>query len=120
MAAIAGPCDCHHLALHVLSLNYHLLALCQGGLGFCGPYPKPFVPTPFSLAACSWSVPADSGLPLLLREPQGQLLSVLLMFPRHGNLSSGCWEFPDEEAEQAQGQWPLATMALGYQPKRRE
>lgn len=62
---------------------------------------EPFAPTPFSLATCPWPVPADSGLPLLLREPQGQLLSVLLVVPLHGNLSPGCWEFPGEEVEQA-------------------
>lgn len=78
-------------------------------------------PPPFSLAACPWSDPAaDSGLPLLLREPQGQLLSSA---PRgSSSWKSVLWVlgFPDEEVEQAQGQWPLATLALGCHSKGRE
>lgn len=76
----------------------------QRGLGFCVPYSEPFSTTPFSLAACPWSDPDDSGLPLLLREPQGQLLS-------SAPSGSSLWKFvlwvlgfPDEEVEQTQGQ----------------
>lgn len=74
-----------------------------------------------SLAACPWSDPTtDSGLPLLLREPQGQPLS-------SAPSGSSPWQsvlwvlgLPHEEVEQAQGQWPLATLALGCHSKGRE